>query len=212
MANAHDLLMAQRAAMMGGKLPYLRRVAYLESHGTEYIDTGIIPNDHMSYAKFMFKSNTNNVCHIAGCWNPNNYRYYLAYYKRQQNSIVIVNKLDNVVLQRTIDGEIHEVYRCFETKSQSVFDNILITGDFDCSGCVAPVLLFCIDYNGQPYNFSKSRIYRFTMLKLSSYKKVIDLIPVISLDGEPCFYDQVSGKFFYNQGEGEFTWGELDAT
>ena len=33
---------ARTGAWSGNELPYLRRVAYLESHGTEYIDTGII--------------------------------------------------------------------------------------------------------------------------------------------------------------------------
>ena len=39
-----------------------------------------------------------------------------------------------------------------------------------------------------------------------------NLIPVLDLSGRPAMYDEVSGQFFYNQGSGEFTWGELDAT
>ena len=35
-------LMMRRNLMAGKSLPYLRRVAYLESHGTEWIDTGWI--------------------------------------------------------------------------------------------------------------------------------------------------------------------------
>ena len=37
------MLGARTAAWSGKALPYLRRVAYLESHGTEWLDTGIIP-------------------------------------------------------------------------------------------------------------------------------------------------------------------------
>ena len=36
-----------------------------------------------------------------------------------------------------------------------------------------------------------------------------NFIPVLDLSGRPAMYDEVSGQFFYNQGTGEFTWGEL---
>lgn len=37
-----------------------------------------------------------------------------------------------------------------------------------------------------------------------------DFIPVLDLSGRPAMYDVVSGQLFYNQGTGEFTWGELE--
>ena len=43
------------------------------------------------------------------------------------------------------------------------------------------------------------------------YNDVIlcDFIPVLDISGRPAMYDEVSGNLFYNQGTGEFTWGEL---
>ena len=48
---------------------------------------------------------------------------------------------------------------------------------------------------------------------LAAYDKEVLIaryIPVIDLSGRPAMYDEVSGQFFYNQGTGEFTWGELE--
>ena len=42
-------------------------------------------------------------------------------------------------------------------------------------------------------------------------KKLRSYIPVLDSSGRPAMYDEVSGQFFYNQGTGEFTWGELDS-
>ena len=37
-------------------------------------------------------------------------------------------------------------------------------------------------------------------------KLVYDLIPVLDKDLTPCLYDKLTGKYFYNDGTGEFTW------
>jgi hypothetical protein len=35
-----------------------------------------------------------------------------------------------------------------------------------------------------------------------------DFIPVLDKDGVPCMYDKANRKFYYNQGTGQFTYGE----
>ena len=52
------------------------------------------------------------------------------------------------------------------------------------------------------------RIYEFSMSRFEDI--IINLIPVLDLSGRPAMYDEVSGQLFYNQGTGEFTWGELE--
>ena len=52
------------------------------------------------------------------------------------------------------------------------------------------------------------RIYSFGTFDIDGVP-VLNLIPVLDLSGRPAMYDEVSGQFFYNQGTGEFTWGEL---
>lgn len=55
MANAHDLLMAQRAAMMGGKsLPYDAEVEWLGFTGEQFFDTGI-RSRHDTFVDVVYK-------------------------------------------------------------------------------------------------------------------------------------------------------------
>ena len=42
-----------------------------------------------------------------------------------------------------------------------------------------------------------------------NYKKVLNLIPCLDSDNKPCMYDTVSKKTFYNNGTGEFLYGNV---
>ncbi len=42
----------------------------------------------------------------------------------------------------------------------------------------------------------------------SNNKLVRDFIPVLDEDNKPCLYDKVEKKYYYNQGTGEFLYGE----
>lgn len=51
-------MIAARHSMMDGKLPYDAEVEYLESNGTQYINTGIVPNNN-SKADIVLSANMN---------------------------------------------------------------------------------------------------------------------------------------------------------
>lgn len=54
--------------------------------------------------------------------------------------------------------------------------------------------------------FSKCRIYNCKIWDSDSL--IRDYIPVLDKSGAPCLYDKVEEKFYYNQGEGEFLYGD----
>lgn len=193
MANAHDLLMAQRAAMMGGK-PYLKRVAYLESHGAQWIDTGVLSSSELEVA-------VDFVCNIGfvfgtyvspyqfGC-DTDVPGYWRIDGHGQHPSRNISKGIRHVIVLRngpsTLDGDV------VVNINASFFDGgsrvLLFKADTQ-AGLVGSVYSCSISKNGK---------------KLRSY------IPVLNLSGRPAMYDEVSGQLFYNQGTGEFTWGELE--
>lgn len=57
------------------------------------------------------------------------------------------------------------------------------------------------------YRASGARWYAFSISENNN--KLIDLIPVIDENNVVCFYDKVSGNYFYNAGSGTFTAGPL---
>lgn len=188
----------------GKKLQYLRRVAYLESHGTEYIDTGIIAtsDDNISVtfelvetpgmmfgSRVAFKSNAFYVYAVASQfqigWGNFDGQTYLSGLE--------------VGVKTTIrnDGGLFELVK-----------NGYVSSSIDAGSYtfVQPVnfLLFTVNNNGVPRNdAARMRIYEAII-----YDRFL-AYPVLDLSGRPAMYDEVSGQLFYNQGTGEFSWGEL---
>ena len=176
-------------------LPYLRRVGYLESHGSEWIDTGVLSSSELEFAvdfvcnggfvfgtyvsPYQFACDTDGL----GYWRIDGYG--------ASPSRNISKGMRHVIVLRngpsTLDGNVVLNINC------TFFDE------------GSRVLLFKADTKsglvGMVYSCSISKKGK----KLRSY------IPVLDLSGRPAMYDEVSGQFFYNQGTGEFAWGELDS-
>ena len=176
-------------------LPYLRRVAYLESHGLEWIDTGVLSSSELEVAvdfvcnggfvfgtyiqPYQFACDTN----IPGYWRIDGYG--------GSPSRNISKGMRHVIVLRngpsTLDGDVViNINSSFFDKGSRV---LLFKADTQ-DGLVGMVYSCSISKNGK---------------KLRSY------IPVLDSSGRPAMYDEVSGNLFYNQGRGEFTWGELDS-
>lgn len=65
-----------------------------------------------------------------------------------------------------------------------------------------PLAVFGIAYNGSIFQRAKIKLYG---LKIYDNNILVrDFIPVVDLEGVACLYEKVEGKFYYNQGTGEF--------
>ena len=179
----------------GKRLPYLRRVAYLESHGMEWIDytdlcgqecpagtIKFIPTKSNQYDKWFFGGNNLEYTR-AGLYNKHDFDMYIGegdlVYVQLQGTCRLVEKKDYEFAVCT--------FRKFMNRTNE------------------KMLLFCQSWNGRENGIVNGRIFEFNCGE--SFK----LIPVLALSGRPAMYDEVSGRLFYNKGTGEFTWGELDA-
>ena len=213
------MLGARTAAWSGKKLPYLRRVAYLESHGMEWIDTGIIPKIGDSfYIDFAYMNESFNTKwqQLISAGNSN---YQLAFpfgsdyviggnglYVRvfgggkgyRSDTIRVPELLRDVRLVLSIEsnGGLYYNIRCGS-------GSITETPISEIDGTYKNLLLF----RRANVGYGMFKCFGFYMIR--DGVEVSNLIPVLDLSGRPCFYDEVSGQLFYNQGTGEFTWGEL---
>ena len=199
----------------GAPLPYLRRVAYLESHGTEWIDTGIIPPlesflNYFCLCDFaLTRTDINNPifsCRskISGGSSYNLWAIGGDRIRFDWKSGV------NYAIKPTIGVIYSFTVNAYGYHKWTLNDIQYPLNEGGRAIRPSSMLLFSTR-NGTDLAsvFSWARIYSFKYQD-EFRNQILDLIPVLDLSGRPCFYDEVSAKLFYNQGEGEFTWGELD--
>lgn len=185
---------------------------YLESAGTQYIDTGIRGNMSYTY-EIDFRQTNTKECRNWGVFSTNKYEdsnMSLTWSRgwavrwgsvsgadpnRIDLSVIDTNRhvlkiMDGVVYW---DGE--NMGRTGDHKYNFVFEHNLFLGTVNPGG-------------NTPEMNAYSEYYSY---KVWSYDGVLiqDFIPVLDPYGVPCMYDRVTDSFFYNQGTGQFIAGPV---
>lgn len=180
-------------------------LAYLESTGTQWIDTGVVGTENTSIetgfeftttdTQYLFGScvtyNTNTFCHSI---NP------------------LYGKLYRIFIGATT-GTVGNLGQAFSTKmsvNNAHFSTTQIRLDdevYDITTTVpfttpTSMYLFARSNNGKAEYFSKVKVKFFKIY--DNGVLVCDLIPVLDKDFTPCMYDKVNGTYLYNQGTGSF--------
>ena len=206
-------------ASVGGKaLPYLRRVAYLKATGTQFLNPQV-------QLEFPVKLNAR---HKFETGNPTGGGIIAIYKNSSSRNIYLACSRANGYLGYRLDE--NNVYTRYYADRETLFREVevfmdqgdqymIIDGEISASSSLVsnkPIIV------GSPYIFAVNEVGNpspsiFAHMSVSyitlqiNEKKILDLIPVLDLSGRPAMYDKVSGQLFYNQGTGEFIWGELDA-
>ena len=219
MANVRQFMAARTAAWSGKHLPYLRRVAYLESSGTQRIDTGYSPISTSFFSvKFSILSASYNTrwalvygaygndrpttdCQL-GFGNDGN---YLRLYNRfcinldgnnlpDESAQLVLNTEYDVTAKKGLMVVNGENYRQTTGTIEPHPDTIHLFGS-------------SVDVS---FRYLIGRIFSWSVRDTQDGDVIKSFIPVLDLNGRPAMYDEVSGRFFHNQGTGEFTWRELE--
>ena len=189
--------------------PKYQQVEYLESTGTQYIDTGINASDSIgTNVKFNFTENTltqteflmgSNV--VSGGVNTSRFN---PLYCTSSVINTMLNIPGTVGVKRNYDTNVHILeFNKYPNKSV-VFDGV-IDGTVQGIGNGISINLFRRNFS-TGYAYSKARIYYCQLLDAGVL--VRDFIPAIRKeDGKPGMYDKISGQFFTNAGTGEFLYG-----
>lgn len=195
----------------GKRLPYDAEVEYLESMGTQYIDTGYILNTR---SKVMLNVMWTAITHTAETaqqmgvvkWNDSgNYRTIFA---QQSNSIAAFCAEANPVLSPntynvfTYTADLPN-RKCSITSSGSATSaniNTSLSGTFTKS-----FYIFARNNGGVAEHYCRCKIYSFKAYDNGTL--VLDLIPV-RVGDVGYMYDRVSEQLFGNQGTGEFIIGD----
>lgn len=180
-------------------IPY-QQIEYLESTGTQWIDTGFYPNEH-SLMEIKFICRRGGVAYIKepsvsnawGIWNTSEAKTNLYYpgtdifpsdISSQQPNIVILGPVSTTVNQVTSEHN----NTVFQYNSTSVG-------------------LFTAWDNGRHLDYCRGRIYYAKFYKDNVL--VHNFVPVRDKNDVVCMYDKVTQRFFYNQGTGQFVAGPV---
>ena len=189
------------------KQKYKKELLYIESTGTQYIDTNYIPNANTEVelvasgiteksfsasasGTWFFGARAGYLNRAYGSYyNPTNKTFYYAFANIMQSA------------------KYEALYRGIKTihaKSTGLYIDGEKVVSLSASNFTAPVSLslFGLNNNGSVISLTSYKIHSCRIWDNGTL--VRDFIPVLDWDDKPCMYDKVSETLFYNQGTGEF--------
>jgi hypothetical protein len=186
----------RRRLMMSIKKENYTELEYLESTGTQYIDTGYIPTintDIKTRASSQYNAGSIPVAlfgYLSGR-NPYN-RYAIQYHK----NIIYCSKGNTEASNDTIDyTKMCEI----ETQgSNYIYDKKTISVaplDFSVSNNLSIIL-----FARQTVNVNRNSSAKIKYFQIYENNILVrDMIPVLDKNGIACMYDKINKKFYYNE-------------
>lgn len=183
-------------------------VEYIESTGTQWIDTGIIPTNHRVVAKFQYTNKINNYPSLFGMWSAKWDKDYYLTWGNSENKWYYASGMsyEGIISNATQYTDLQEIdFNNYEGK-------FLINGvEYgDTNGEVNALHTLPIftrrNNNGgyiSVYNCS-ARLYYFKIYDRATQEPVRDFVPAVDENGVVCLYDNVTKTYFYNRGSGVF--------
>jgi len=176
-------------------------VEYLESSGTQYIDSGVYCNHNMTFSTGIAKVQNVNTTWF-GSRNSGNYA--------TKNEQIYLNQNTRAVTLFTTTADIRDsdFYLNYITSISPDVGTRYDIKDMTCvetmNDAIYSLFLFALNNIGTPA-LTPSRLY-YLIIK-ESQVTLHYFIPVIrTSDNKPGMYDIVNDVFYTNQGTGEFTW------
>ena len=197
----------RRRLMMNFEKKYTP-VEYLESTGTQYIDTGVKLNNNSSVeitAKFLataknlsyylFGSSIVNKRYMIAVGSTTN-KYLVDLYSNRYRINSSVSAFDNEFHTHKVLNSKYYIDNVLQgTQTSLTFSNTENAYIFDVKNRSTESSV-----GVQKWQIKKCKIYNSNTL-------VRDYIPVLDSSNRPCLYDKVEDKFYYNKGSGEFLYG-----
>ena len=183
------------------KLLYTR-IEYLESTGTQYINTGFVANVN-TYVVFKgaIKSVTTN---FAGCGADNGGLHFV--YDTSMKGIRTGGTGSMIPITYTL-GDVVIIKNYYNTENKRVvqIEDKICVGSEGLFPNITIGMFALHDSSDRFVSAGGQKIYSFKIY--DNNVLVRDFIPVLDKNGVPCMYDKVTQQFFYNAGTGDFIAG-----
>lgn len=192
-------------AFAAGPEAVYTKVDYIQSSGTQYIDTRYYPT-----------SNTRVVCSVAGFPRTSGTTLFGARTSASSSDrFAFIAAADSSVYRTDFYNNNVSFGTAVNFAGRYVIDKNMATTTLDWTtamtntsgtfSCPYPLFLFACDTAGTASSFSSAAIYYFQIYESGSL--VCDLVPVVRSDGTMGLLDQISGFFYANSGTGTFVAG-----
>ena len=178
----------------GPNKPYTR-IQYLESTGTQYIDTGILPNStttsdiSVMFNTIIADSSIPLGSRSTGSSSDSPDQFYIS---ASTGSGIICRSGTNITT-------------LIQNPSVNTRYNLSVSNSYATADGTYTLTLFGFNNKGTIGNKLAQKIYSCKIYNNGTL--VRDYVPVLDYDGVPCMLDQVEGRLYYNQGTGEFVAG-----
>lgn len=206
-----------------GLPPTYKRVNYLQSTGTQYIDTGIATDGTYTIRTKMqlssgsawgraFKTADYDVGGSSFCRHSITSGYYCMNFLYYWNGGVYGNRTGYTDVEWDInEPNVWEALEGVKSAKVNGYDSRIrgfntLKVDASNPNNLTHYIFWAngVFTNGNAKGIMK--LYDFQMIN-GSGKIVLDLIPCLDTKGTPCMFDRIANKTFYNQGTGEFIYG-----
>ena len=194
----------RRRLMMSFEKKYTP-VEYLESTGTQYIDTNYKPNGN-TIIELKYQTPTQNTVQqgIFGARDSGNNRFTLF-------TGIVKNGFQ---ADYAMSGSLSNYNQNIPGVDGTAINVIKMSNSFTINNNDIKKIskeIFQNSRNMYLFANNNNRIAQLPMKGYIWYFKIYegdilvrDYIPVLDLSNRPCLYDKVEDKFYYNQGSGEF--------
>ena len=201
--NANNVLVVNQSAKsitykVGESVNY---VNYILSDGSQWIDTGIIPdgNTEIEY-KFQDDTLTDEWENIFGSSNSS---YCVSRYNNWSQTFVLRVNNTETLFEVSEEKQQNGCTIKISNAEKTIYLNNISVGTFSASvNATDSIVLFARRSGASVNSNAIFKLYYFTIKQNS--ETVRDFRPAIDEDGIVCLYDNITNKYYYNAGTGSF--------
>ena len=197
---------------VGGLPEGYTAVEYIQTSGSQYIDTGVKSSASVGLSADFCFTDTRSNQNLAQAYEPNRYQLMvlmLSSWGSPDGTVWLVHSYLNATQYfKKADTDRH-VYHFNADGQYTVEMDGIQYKKADPSQTTFPadarnLYLFA---RNSPAVDGYARMKLYSCAIYDGGIKIRDFKPCLDADGVPCLYDLISKTAFYNQGSGSFTWG-----
>lgn len=184
--------------------PPYTELEYIESTGTEWINTGVYPNDNTIKLEVKIAYNTTATGQLMGSGTSGQERFNFGIESNRFRFGFGGSWFDANVDVLKVDTEPHIWILDATTKTGSIDGLVAITKNSYAPDGSRAIVLFARGASSYAENGNRTRGKIYYSKIWNKGELVREFIPVLDTNDVPCLYDKISGEFFYNNGTGTF--------